>query len=220
MQTIDEKIIEVSIKIVDSSIKKLNYIYSPNIVFTLADHIQFAIQKKEKALNISVPYIYNFSYLYPMEYMIGEYGVQIIEEYCLITLDKEEAVGIAMHLLNAGGRMPDVKVISRKEEILYSVTSIIENYFKININKVTINYARFTSHLQYLIIRSESNSNIEHSKLDTMYNGIKHEYLEEYHCCLQIVDYLSEELNYRFNNDEIIYLMLHVHRLLSRENPK
>lgn len=45
---IDTEILDVATDIVDFAARKLGTIYSSNVVFTLADHIQFAIKRKKK----------------------------------------------------------------------------------------------------------------------------------------------------------------------------
>lgn len=44
---IDTEILDVATDIVDYAARKLGTIYSSNVIFTLADHIQFAIKRKK-----------------------------------------------------------------------------------------------------------------------------------------------------------------------------
>lgn len=73
------EILEVSAKIVDIARSKITSELSPNIVFTLADHINFAIERLNKSMNIRTPLYNDVQYLYEIEYGLGEMAVKIIQ---------------------------------------------------------------------------------------------------------------------------------------------
>ena len=49
---------------------------------------------------------------------------------------------------------------------------------------------------------------------------IENSYSEAYKCALKIKDYIENTYNYEVNEDEIIYLTMHIHRvvLATRDN--
>ena len=98
---IPEDIFEISAKIVEWAKTKLTKELSVNIVFTLADHIHFAIKRYEEKINVKMPLGYEIEHLYETEMMIGKKSVAYINRRKKIKLGKSEAVGIAMHFINA-----------------------------------------------------------------------------------------------------------------------
>ena len=63
-------IIELSTLIIDKANKELNTVLSANIVFTLADHLNFAIQRTKQNLNIKLPIAYDLKKNINLENMV------------------------------------------------------------------------------------------------------------------------------------------------------
>ncbi|MBR0230192.1 MAG: PRD domain-containing protein, partial [Erysipelotrichaceae bacterium] len=101
IQGIDERVINVSAKIADYARSIIDKPLSSNIVFALADHIDFAISRNKGAKTITMPIIYDVQYLYEKEYKIGEYAISLIRDELKEYLPKEEAGYIALHFINA-----------------------------------------------------------------------------------------------------------------------
>ena len=215
---IPEDIFDISAKIVEWAKTKLTRELSVNIVFTLADHIHFAIKRYEEKMDIKMPLGYDIEHLYETEMMIGKRAVAYINRRKKIKLGKSEAVGIAMHFINAENQyIKDSEKTIDDDQIIEGITRLIENKLKRKINKNNFNYARFVSHMQYLLKRRKAQSTLN-SENDKMFTLLKDEYSETYDCVVDIKNYLKEYLNWSLNNEELLYLMLHVNRLYSRED--
>ena len=50
-----------------------------------------------------------------------------------------------------------------------------------------------------------------------MFSQMKKEFFEVYQCVLKIKEYFVKTLNWQLNDEELLYLMLHVNRFYSRE---
>ncbi|MGN0353696.1 MAG: PRD domain-containing protein [Muricoprocola sp.] len=72
-----------------------------SLLITLSDHISFAIQRKEKGIEFSNPLSEAVKCNYPEEYRIGKHCLRIIEEKYNVLLNPDEAVFIALHIINA-----------------------------------------------------------------------------------------------------------------------
>ena len=215
---IPEDIFEISAKIVEWAKTKLTKELSVNIVFTLADHIHFAIKRYEEKINVKMPLGYEIEHLYETEMMIGKKSVAYINRRKKIKLGKSEAVGIAMHFINAENQYTkNVEETMNDDQIIEGITNLIEKKLKRKINNNNFNYARFISHMQYLLKRRKAQSTLN-SDNDKMFTLLKEEYPETYDCVVDIKEYLKEYLNWSLNNEELLYLMLHVNRLYSRED--
>lgn len=212
---ISEEIFEMSAKIVEYAKSILLTELNGNIVFTLADHIHFAIIRYQKKMFVNMPIMYDIKHLYPKEMQIGENALQYINKCKNIKLSKEEAACIAMHFINA-------QSISRKTKdssngIIEDVTAIIQDFFKITIDRNGFNNSRFVSHMQYLLQRRRIEQGVL-SGNERLFTTMQHEYPKTYECVLQIKDYLKRELDWDSSDEELLYLMLHINRLCSREN--
>ena len=77
---IPEEILLLSEEIIKYAENELDYIFSPNVIFTLADHINFAIVRYKERLNITLPIVQDIKFLYENEYAIGKYALSLIEK--------------------------------------------------------------------------------------------------------------------------------------------
>lgn len=217
LNQIPEDVFEMSAKIVDYANGIIENELNPNIVFTLADHINFALERYKKGLAIKIPFSYDIQYLYETEMNIGEKAVKYINRKKKTVLSKDEAISIALHFVNAENM--EIKKSGKIDEssIIDDITEIIEKKFEFSIDKDGFNYSRFVSHMQYLLKRQESNISVE-SDNEKIFMMLKEEYHSTYECVLDIGEYIERELGWKLNNEELLYLILHINRLCSRED--
>lgn len=217
LNQISEDVFEMSAKIVDYANGIIENELNPNIVFTLADHINFALERYKKGLAIKIPFSYDIQYLYETEMNIGEKAVKYINRKKKTALSKDEAISIALHFVNAENM--EIKKSGKIDEssIIDDITEIIEKKFEFSIDKDGFNYSRFVSHMQYLLKRQESNISVE-SDNEKIFMMLKEEYHSTYECVLDIGEYIERELGWKLNNEELLYLILHINRLCSRED--
>lgn len=218
---IPDDIFEISMKIVDYAQLNLENLTSANIVFTLADHINFALKRYDEKMKIPMPIYYDIQHLYEKEFQVGTYAVKLINEFKNISLAKEEATGIALHLINAQAidaeRNKQNSEYEDVVEILDAITTIIEQTFSIKVEKDSFNYSRFSSHIQYLLKRGKRGESIN-SDNQAMLEELILRFPKCYECAKTINQLLLQQYNYVFHEEEILYLMLHINRLRSRED--
>ena len=65
LNRIPEDVLEAAAEIVDLANEKMDNQFRENVMFTLADHIDFAIQRYQKNINIQLPLFYEVRQLYP-----------------------------------------------------------------------------------------------------------------------------------------------------------
>lgn len=212
---IPEEIIELSSVIVDYTRNILDNPISSNIVFTLADHLYFCIERHRKNMNIKLPIIYDVQHLFEKEYQIGKYALKLIKNQLNIDLPIEEAVYIALHIINAEEKSKNVN--SANEEIIEEITKIIEIDYKLSIDKENFNYSRFVSHMHYLLKRGKNKHLIE-TENEQLYETMKKDHPKTYTCSEKASKYLEKKLNLKLTDEEKLYLMLHINRLCMRED--
>lgn len=215
LNQIPEDVLNATTKIVRLFNAKSNTVISSNIVFTLADHINFAMERFKRNIVIDTPLQYDIQHLYSFEYEIGLEAVKIINKDLDAHLPENEASNIAMHFINAEAISSGGDYHGYVDEVIGDITEIVADYFQIRINKEDFNYSRFVTHLQYLLKRMDT-GHLMSSDNQRIFEEIKNDYKEAYECALKIKDYLLKELNMELNNEEILYLILHVNRLCAR----
>ncbi len=193
--------------------KELNDI----IFVTLTDHIHFAIIRKEKGMEVSNVLLWEIKRFYQFEYEIGKKALQMIEEQLGVSLSKDEAGFIALHIVNAelNEEMPDMMNITR---IMQKVIAMIEHYFDQSFEEDSLDYHRFIVHLKFFAQRLINNTPIENKdeKENIVYEAVKSRYSEAYHCAKKIKTMIQENHQYTLIEDEVIYLAIHIERITSQ----
>lgn len=213
---IPEDILRMSTKIVEYAKSKIHKEFNPNLVFTLADHIQFILQRYEKDIHIKMPFIYDINYLYEVEKEIGVKAIKYINRVKKTKISLEEAIGIAIHFINS-----ENTVLKNDEtngdELIQHITQMIEKHFNLNINQKGFNYSRFVTHMEYLLKRQEDGKEMS-SDNQKIFDSLKEECSQAYDCVIEIKNYLETKKKWKLNDEELLYLILHVNRLCSRED--
>lgn len=216
LNDIPDEVFEISTKIVDYAQTKLEYTLNSNVVFTLADHINFAIQRFHKNIQVKVPLSYDVEFLYEKEMDIGKKAIKYINKTMGIRLSSKEATGIALHFINVLTN-ESIEEPMNTDDLLQRIIAIIEKELKINIETSSFSYSRFATHVEYLLKRIEENVSID-TKNHKMYENITEKYPESYQCALKIQEYLNQETGRILNDEELLYLIIHINRLSSRED--
>lgn len=217
LDEIPPKIFELSANIVDQAKMTIHNEINANIVFTLADHINFAIERYRKSMNLKMPFSHDIQHLYEEEMRVGEYAVRLINKEFHIFLSKEEAISIALHLINAENIRKDCGNQQDEDIIIFDITKLIEQTFQIQIDRDGFNYARFITHLQYLLKRKGTKKEMT-SDNQKLYEVMKQDFSSTYACVEQIRAYLISNLSWNPGEEELMYLMLHINRLCTRED--
>ncbi|MCI8374049.1 MAG: PRD domain-containing protein [Lachnospiraceae bacterium] len=209
---IPEEMLNVAAEIYDYGNRKMNNCFSSNVVFTLADHIRFAIKREEENISIKLPLFYEVQNLYPEEIEIGIYALKLINERFNVHLPKEEAASITLHFVGYG--LHNGSYSGKDEKIIMDqCTEIVEQMMEIHIDKKSFNYSRFLTHLHYLLDRVKHNKTIN-TENGKVYEELKKQYPKTYECVKRIEAFLTIELN----DEERLYLILHINRLCSYED--
>lgn len=198
---------------------KLPYETNANLIMTLADHLAFAMTRAKRGIYTPMPSIYEMEQNYPVEVEIGRQIVSAMEQEFHVKLPKGEVQGVAMHFINASLGSPSSGQLTAEEEyetILERMTQIVEYALQITIRRDTFNYARFATHVQYLLKRVQTDSPIDSDNLQ-MYASIRDEYKDVSACVDQIHEYLQRNWSIDLSEEEKLYLIMHINRVISQE---
>lgn len=216
IQEIPASILDISADIIHEAQTILNHDLNQNILFSLADHINFAIERAKSKLKIEYPFSYDIRSFYPQEYRVGELAVQVISKKLGIQLPQEEEVAIAMHFINA----QMVTTLQLSEKTFNSIAEIaieeIEKQFDLKINRDEFIYNRFVTHLRYYLRRLEGEKQIDDGSSKLIRASFKQNYPQVYQCTIDIVNQIDRRLHTTSTDDEVFYLMIYVQRIISQ----
>ncbi|PQP83875.1 beta-glucoside operon antiterminator [Paenibacillus sp. PCH8] len=192
----------------------LNKQFNPNLLLTLSDHISFALTRQREGISIKNPLEWEVRTLYPNETRVGEAALELIQEQTGITLPAAETTLVALHFVNAqvgSGEMTDTtKVTTVTGEIL----SVIKYALKIDFKEDSIHFMRFATHIRYFIMRQMSGKSLKDEN-ESLFLMVKEKFPKELACVEKIADFLQSNYEWTCSDDEKLYLILHIQRLIS-----
>lgn len=185
-----------------------------SLLVTLSDHIAFAIERKNNGMEFTNPLLDSIREMYPQELALGEYCVSKIHECLNVSMSKDEAGFIAMHIINArlDTKISDVYDITK---MINGCVEIAEYYYNKKLNKDSVSYERFLSHLKYLAQRLFQNKPLPKnlSDDDTFVKMIKKTCNKHYKCALCIQKYNLKTYKKDINDDEVLTLTIHLKKV-------
>lgn len=218
LKEIPSDIFDLSEDILKEAERVINKPLNPNILFSLADHINFAITRLKKYKSAQLPFSYDIEHLYPKETKVGYYAVNLIKKRLNINMPISEVTAIALHFLNS--QSPTIKSERRKniDELIDYSTKILEQEFDIDINRKEFIYNRFIMHLRYYIQRVKNNNQLTEQNNKELFNTIKEHEPNIYLGAKRIANYIDKELKTSSNDDELFYLMIYVKRIVNKKD--
>lgn len=210
-----EDMILLAADIVELAQYELDCELNPNLPFTLADHLSFALERFRGGLEVSTPLAYDVNHFYPREVSLGRQALELIYERMGIALPSDEAVNIALHLVNGELEQSDMHAILAATQVIQDITGIIERDLRLTLSTESFNYSRFVMHLRYLLQRLEQDDQ-EISGMSSTLRQLAAQYPDVYSCTMKARDYLSVHCGRRCNQDEVLYLFMHINRLKQR----
>ncbi|MBQ9006545.1 MAG: PRD domain-containing protein, partial [Atopobiaceae bacterium] len=178
-----EDVLEFAGQLADVCRATLSYELSPNLPITLADHIAFMIKRAREHMVVQMPLAYDVQQAHPAEYRLGEMAVRGARKTFGVRIDRHEAVGIALSIVNSA--LTQSERTARKERdtavLLEAITRIVEEELGITVDRNSFDYARFATHVQYLIDRVIAGEPIA-TQNEQLYDEVVAGYPEAAHC--------------------------------------
>lgn len=220
MRDLSPDYLEVSAQIINTARGMLSYDLSPNTEIAMADHIQFAVQRMREHIYLSAPLAYDLQQTYPLEYKIAQWSLDLIAQHFNITLPPNEISGIAMCLVN--GAYSSTGAVSSEaaktqDTLLEQIILLIEANMGVTVNQEGFGFARFASHMQYLIRRVASGEAIASENSD-MYRMASADNQATSACVDAIASLISSTYQQELTDEEKLYLILHVNRICTRSD--
>lgn len=211
------KYIELSSNIIDYATKALNIIFDNSIYLALSDHISYAIERYQNGESLKNALLFDIKKFYPNEFKVALKALDMIAYETEIKMSEDEAGFIAMHFVNAsqsGEAMSQTIAVTKMVE---DILQIVEYHYHLALDVNSINYIRFVSHIRFFARRLFSNE-IYNDDQDDLFEQIRNKYPTSYQCSLKVKKYILLNYNIDLGSDEMVYFMLHINRVCSRQS--
>lgn len=183
------------------------------VFITLFDHLVFTLERYEKNVVLQNRLLWEVKQFYPKEFALGLQLTGYLNRQLGIELPEEEAGNIAFHLVNAKTENPDMEQTLMAVRMLKDIFNIVRFSFKVEIRQDSIHYTRFATHLQFFLQRvMEDKMLSDHDS--SIFESIAGQYTESYQCACKIQDYIKSILHKEITKEEMLYLTVHIHRIL------
>lgn len=210
---IPDGIFELSNEIITHAVKELSMKLDKQIYISLSDHIAFAIKRYKKNISLKNDLLNEIRRVHKKEYKIALWAVDYINTKLNIELPEDEAGFIALHFVNASFDGSPIETIT-STKIIKDVLNIIRFYCALEFDEDDLNYDRLLTHLKYFAKRV-INNNQHKSSDESFIEIISKSYPHAYNCSLKIKEYINTNYNYNVNGDELVYLTMHIQRVIS-----
>ncbi|MBL4934984.1 PRD domain-containing protein [Clostridium sp. YIM B02515] len=150
IEQIDSSFFEMAIEILDESQKETGIEPNPIAYLMLADHISSAVERSKMGINLVNENLNEIKRFHSKEFNVGKAALDKIEAKYDVRLKLDEAGFIAHHLINVLGSTDEE---TNRNQFIQKIIELVENYFEITLDKESIPYERFLTHLRYFSSR-------------------------------------------------------------------
>jgi len=208
---------EIAENVVDYGRERYGINVSQRIILPLCDHMAGSVERYQKNLELKNPLLWDIRRIYPKEFKIGKYAVELLKERYGVEMKDDEAAFLAYHFVNAQlgnaafGASPDTMTV-----IASHVIDLIQQSFQITLDEEDWNYQRFLTHLKFFVNRVATRQAYEEDDNSELYEELTGRYPHVYQCVERIAEFILIDFHYDISKEERLYLMIHIERVTRR----
>ena len=183
-----------------------------SILFTMADHLDFAVRRIQNGEQISNPLTDDIRIMFYKEYKVAGCIRDLLKEKLGIRIDEHEVGYIALHVHAA---IVDENV-SQAMEIARTVREcicMVEEETGKSIDVMSLSYNRLMNHVRYMVARAIHGEKLKMSLNDYMSVKFPGPYMTAEKICRK----MEKSLKLPIPDIEIGYLAMHLERMMDRE---
>ncbi len=189
-----------------------------SLYITLTDHIHTSIERYKEGIPLKNHMLFEIKHFYPKEFELGMLTLKLIGEKYGILMKEDEAAFLALHIVSSevGKNITDVYEMT---SFILEVTNIVKDYFQVEFDEQSLSYHRFVTHLKFFGIRvfNQTNQIVNESLNNDLLDIMKEKYVEPYLCVSKIQSYIEKIYHYDLNDEEILFLTIHVAKIISKK---
>ena len=183
-----------------------------SIIFTMADHLDFAVRRIQNGEQISNPLTDDIRIMFYKEYKVAGCIRDLLKEKLGIRIEEHEIGYIALHVHAA---IVDENV-SQAMEIARTVREcicMVEEETGKSIDVMSLSYNRLMNHVRYMVARAIHGEKLKMSLNDYMSVKFPGPYMTAEKICRK----MEKSLKLPIPDIEIGYLAMHLERMMDRE---
>ncbi len=178
-----------------------------NFLIPFADHVAIMYDRVLNHRGISNPFLNETIALYPESYSLAlEIGRRLFEKNN-IELPKEELGFLALHLQNFHQSQNDIQVV-QMNVLVIDIQNILVHKYHYELHEDSLNYARFLTHIKFLVTRILHNETIHTEAAEK----IAPQFSQEMDIAFDLAKIIETHINCSVSNGEIALLALHISR--------
>lgn len=207
VKSIEPEFLEIANTLLDEAEKEFGKI-DRSILFSMADHIAFAVKRIKNNEQISNPLNDDIRVLFYKEYKIAEKVRPILKEKINVDVIDDEIGYITLHIHTA---IDDSKVSDAMQmaQAVRTCAQFIEDKIGITIDVTTMAYNRLMNHIRSMVARAVTG---EMLKVD-LNRFIEQNYPDSFSLAKEICMKLGHELKHGFSENEVGYLAVHIEQI-------
>ena len=187
--------------------KQLETELNERIHIGLIDHLFIAVERLKNNDEIDNPFLVETQTLYPKEFKLASLVAHKVGEYSNVVIPDGEIAFIALHIHSS---INDGKISNtiKNTYLNISIVEHVEDRLGIEIDRNSLDYARFCTHIKFAIQRIMENVSINNELSEI----IKKTYKESYSVAEEVSEIIEDELKIKVTKDEIASLAIHIER--------
>jgi beta-glucoside operon transcriptional antiterminator len=213
LREVPQEIFELTSQIIEHARVSLPRRFSDVVFYSLADHLNFAIDRKAAGIDLKNALATEIQVFYPEEFQLGGYAVDLINEVLDVGFGNDEKSFIAMHFVNAelGEDLPQTVQIT---EMIADIAALITAHYNYRFNNESLSYFRFVTHIKFLAQRLLHDEQVIEEPDDTLFDVVKNGFPEFFEGALAIQEYIENKLGKEVSDQELAYLTVHLKRVI------
>lgn len=183
------------------------------ILFTLADHISFAVSRIRKNEPISNPLTDDIKALFYNEFKAASRLKEILKEKLSVDIDDHEIGYVALHIHSAI-EDENVSVAMQTARAVHICIGMIEEMTGEKIDVISLSYNRLMNHIKYMVTRCLTGEKVRLNMND--YMEIK--FPKSYEISKKVCEEFGKSIGITIDEVETGYLAMHIERVYQLEN--
>lgn len=203
--------LEIADKVLKNAEKTFGKI-DRNMLFPMADHIEYAVKRIKNHEQISNPLTEDIRILFHAEYKAAQSIQDILKEELDVQIENDEIGYIALHIHSA---IEDEKVSQAMQmaQAVRECVSLVEKEIGKPIDVLSLSYNRLMNHIRYMVVRALKGEQLKVSMNDYM----ELKFPKSFQMAQTVCDQVSHDLRCQLSEEEIGYLAMHIERVTSAE---
>jgi len=207
IENVDDEFLMLCEKMISYIANELKEDLDEKIHVALVDHLNFVMQRLSNDEEIENPFLMEIKALYPIEYTLAEKVAETLQNEKKVNIPEGEIGYIALHIHSARN-FGKISNTLKSTYLMNLIVEHVEQQIEVQIDKTSLDYARFLTHLRFAIKRIVLNTSIKNDFI----KEIKSRYKLSYKIAKGVSKILIKQLEKNVEEDEIAYLAMHIER--------